>query len=663
MKGKRLTIAILLGDTQSTYARDQIKGFYEGATLADVNLVFMAGQQLPKKFEVFLSGEMSGVYRNQFNSVHDYVRYLKPDALIITYGCLAIFRQIKNMDTFLDQFEGIPCVILEDIVDREDVPGYAYDNYDGMKQCISHLVLDHGYRNIAYISGPKGNRDSDERKQAYLDIMRENHLEIPETMMVEGDFSECVQEQVEYLLEKNEHIDAIVCANDSMAKCCYQVLGEHEIAVGENGIAVTGYDDTAEAAMLTPGLTSVSFEVKKTCTDSVLTASAICRGEKVPSKIVPSYLVRRKSCGCKECENSLGALDRWSTVKAYIEHQKALDEEKMRTWMIPTLIRGIKLPDNIEELENVVMMIMKRMQSMEVRSFYLYLFEQPIVCDEENTQLKRTEQKLNLVAWFDEKEMNYIKPDDRKPIDDDNGMVSRMQADVIRFFSGYTLFHDDIQFGIMLMDSNIRDIAFWQKCSLQIGTLFHLANLNIEVVNSKKELEKTLNIINEKNKILSFVSETDELTGLLNRRGFMEQAIALIEHNPGKSGSMIFADLDHLKQINDGFGHAEGDFAIKAIADLLRDAFPKEAVLARIGGDEFVVVMLSEKNDFESIVRQKATEIMTSFNECCKKPYYVEASVGIVTFDCDEANINDLIRQSDEALYEAKSHRRESVVK
>ena len=51
-------------------------------------------------------------------------------------------------------------------------------------------------------------------RQAYLDIMRENHLEIPETMMVEGDFSEYVQEQVEYLLEKNEHIDAIVCAND-----------------------------------------------------------------------------------------------------------------------------------------------------------------------------------------------------------------------------------------------------------------------------------------------------------------------------------------------------------------------------------------------------------------------------------------------------------------
>ena len=54
---------------------------------------------------------------------------------------------------------------------------------------------------------------------------------------------------------------------------------------------------------------------------------------------------------------------------------------------------------------------------------------------------------------------------------------------------------------------------------------------------------------------------------------------------------------------------------------------------------------------------------MTSFNDHCEKPYYVEASIGIVAFDCDEANINDLIRQSDEALYEAKSHRRESVVK
>ena len=662
MKGKRLTIAILLGDTQSTYARDQIKGFNKGAVLADVNLVFMAGQQLSNKFEKFIGDELEGIYREQFNSVHDYVRYLKPDALIITYGCLAIFKQIQNMDAFLDQFEGIPCVILEDLVDREGVPCYAYDNDAGMRQCVRHLIQDHGYQKIAYISGPEGNRDSDERKKAFLEVMRENHLEVPVTMMAKGDFSEHVEEQVEYLLAHNQQIDAIVCANDSMAKCCYQVLGEHEIAVGAGGIAVTGYDDTEDARLLTPALTSVSFNARKICTDAVLTAKAICQGEKVPSKIIPSYFVGRQSCGCRESSES-DTLDGWDMVKAYIEYQKELDEEKMRTWMIPILIRGINLPDSIKDYKQVVMTIMKRMKSMEVRSFYLYLFEQPIVCDADNTQLKKAEQKLNLVGRFNEKEMIYVEPEDRKPISDDQGMVSLMQSEQRRFFNGYTLFHDNIQLGIMLMDSDIKDNVFWQKCSLQIGTLFYLANLNLEVANSKKELEKTLEIIREKNKLLNFISETDELTGLLNRRGFMEQAMELIECNPGKSGRMIFADLDHLKQINDGFGHAEGDFAIKTIADLLRDVFSKEAVLARIGGDEFVAVVLSEENDFGRAIQQKMTESMALFNAHCEKTYYVEASIGIVAFDCDEANINDLIRQSDEALYEAKSHRRESVAK
>ena len=137
----------------------------------------------------------------------------------------------------------------------------------------------------------------------------------------------------------------------------------------------------------------------------------------------------------------------------------------------------------------------------------------------------------------------------------------------------------------------------------------------------------------------------------------------LIERNPGKSGMMIFADLDHLKQINDGFGHAEGDFAIKTIAKLLRSEFPEDAVLARIGGDEFVVVVLTQKASFADFVRDRSARVMESFNSSCEKPYYVEASIGIVEFNCDEANINDLIRQSDEALYEAKLHRRESVVK
>lgn len=667
MNGKireRLTIAILLGDTQSTYAREQIKGFYEGAALADANIVFMAGQQLPKKREMLMGDEMEGVYRNQFNSVHDYVRYLKPDALIITYGCLAIFRQIKDSDDFLNQFAGTPYVILEDIVDRAGVPCFTYDNYDGMKQCINHLVLDHGYKDIAYISGPKGNRDSDERKQAFIDVMNENHLEIPDTMMVVGDFSEYINAQVEYLLEHNKHIDAIVCANDSMAKCCYQVLREHQIAVGADGIAVTGYDDTTDASMITPGLTSVSFNLRKTCADSVLSAASMCRGEKVQSGIVPSHLVRRQSCGCGECGRTLGTVDKWSMVKEYIEREKMLDEQKIRTWMIPALIRGIKPPDSIEDYKNVVLTIMKRLKSMKVRSFYLYLFEQPIVCDEENIQLKKAVQKLNLISWFDGNEMIYVEPDDRKTITDGNGMASLMQSEATRVYNCYTLFHDHVQLGIILIDSDIRDIAFWQMCSLQIGTLFHLANLNMEVIRSKQELEKTLNIIKEKNKILSFVSETDELTGLLNRRGFMEQAIALVKSNIGRGGNIVFADLDHLKQINDGFGHAEGDFAIRIIANLLQNTFPQEAVLSRIGGDEFVVVTLSGEKDFESIVQQKITEELTAFNEGCEKPYYVEASIGTVGFLCDKnTDINELIKKSDEALYEAKSKRRKNVVK
>src|ERR1700738_4044498 len=89
----------------------------------------------------------------------------------------------------------------------------------------------------------------------------------------------------------------------------------------------------------------------------------------------------------------------------------------------------------------------------------------------------------------------------------------------------------------------------------------------------------------------------DELTGLLNRRGFL----LLAEHQrsladrKGTSLGLVFVDIDHFKSINDTFGHEEGDPALKELARLLQRTFRRSDIVARIGGDEFIV-MLTEIN-------------------------------------------------------------------
>ncbi len=88
-------------------------------------------------------------------------------------------------------------------------------------------------------------------------------------------------------------------------------------------------------------------------------------------------------------------------------------------------------------------------------------------------------------------------------------------------------------------------------------------------------------------------SETDALTGLANRRGFERRADALLTQ-AGRDAhplSAILFDLDHFKQVNDGYGHATGDAVLRAFADLLRDRVPPDAVVGRLGGEEFAVLL------------------------------------------------------------------------
>lgn len=88
----------------------------------------------------------------------------------------------------------------------------------------------------------------------------------------------------------------------------------------------------------------------------------------------------------------------------------------------------------------------------------------------------------------------------------------------------------------------------------------------------QQKLEALVREVREKNEVLNFLSESDALTGSLNRRGFMEKAVQMNRENAGKEMLILFADLDHLKEINDSFGHIEGDFAIRRCAETLKSA-------------------------------------------------------------------------------------------
>jgi diguanylate cyclase (GGDEF)-like protein len=134
------------------------------------------------------------------------------------------------------------------------------------------------------------------------------------------------------------------------------------------------------------------------------------------------------------------------------------------------------------------------------------------------------------------------------------------------------------------------------------GTLFAMAlALLILVMLSSFHAHRSMKERTRVEEQLRLLSLTDDLTGLYNRRGFLAlaQQQTRVARRDQKPMLVISADLDGLKDINDTFGHQQGDAAIAETAHILRESFRKSDVIARIGGDEFAVLLTAGEAEFD----------------------------------------------------------------
>jgi len=149
----------------------------------------------------------------------------------------------------------------------------------------------------------------------------------------------------------------------------------------------------------------------------------------------------------------------------------------------------------------------------------------------------------------------------------------------------------------------------------------------------------------------------DELTGLYNRRGFLtlgEQQLRVIDRNE-RGIELFFIDLDGMKQINDLHGHATGDKALVATAELFRHCFRKSDILARIGGDEFAVLAIETPVEKENILLERLRNQISHYNNESKEVFQLSLSIGTAHYDPESHHsLSDLMDQADAAMYEDK---------
>lgn len=765
------TIAVLMGNRNEETARELMAGFHSCAKKENVNLVFLTRSSIPRDTNDILTDMTGEDFQIHFSNIYDYVPLFKPDVLILAYGTISSFADTPDMEKLLDYYKDIPIVLLKDISDRPGISNMTADNYSGMLECVNHLLVDHKYKRVAFVAGPKKNRDSSERLQAYKDAMHAQGLDVTEDMVVHGDYSEFVDAQVRYLLDQNPDLEAIVFANDNMAKAGYRVCEERGIRVGKN-LAITGFDDIDMAKTVNPPLTSVMYSGFVLSYQALKHAIEIYYGENPTHVRVETLLHKRGSCGCSYGYNRMefdhvdesgflgyiyqqldvmveelfsyipfesvkqevreilvhffedfaehffyGDLERYTFDTQFIYLKKLCDNKYISTtiildhmilllrkmvscveseevrgfilrimastqqymnsaemsllktknqkdrnhsWFVNVFVQDLLVPEM--SLEDGLACIMKRFQSMDIKKCYFFLFKEPAQC--ESAFYLSMDSKAYLAAYYENKKVISLLKDDWVPLNDETGVSDLLSKEGNHVYTTYVLFSAAEQYGFMVCENEQEDTPFVLECSLQVGSFLRFCHLNASEQDSKKELEASLKLIKEQNIILNSISKIDNLTNLLNRRGFMEHAMRCIKEHEGETAYVLFADLDHLKEINDTFGHPAGDFAISTAADYLRGGMTEDAIIARIGGDEFVSLVISNEKDYGNKLKQKIKQISAEFNENCDKPYYVEISVGVHECVCDpEINIMDLLQKSDTLLYEEKKHRKASIKK
>lgn len=173
-------------------------------------------------------------------------------------------------------------------------------------------------------------------------------------------------------------------------------------------------------------------------------------------------------------------------------------------------------------------------------------------------------------------------------------------------------------------------------------------------IKTKEKLRQTLLKLKDSNQKLEELSVLDELTGLYNRRGFYSVATKFIElaKRNHREFFIFYLDLNGLKKINDNYGHKEGDFAIKSAAEVLIKTFRHTDIIARMGGDEFVVMAIDCTIKDLPNINKRLKENTEDLNRIIQKPYKISFSYGVAPYQPGKIySLDELLEEADNNLY------------
>jgi hemerythrin len=231
---------------------------------------------------------------------------------------------------------------------------------------------------------------------------------------------------------------------------------------------------------------------------------------------------------------------------------------------------------------------------------------------------------------------------------------------------------EEINRGMTAFDAYILEEENNQKTTGVLLTavkklLYQLSNRNKELVELNETLEKKIHDrtseLSRANEKLTELASTDSLTGVLNRRAFMESAKSVFDlaHRYRRPLSLLMIDVDHFKRVNDTFGHQTGDLVLIRLSEMMNKCLRGTDIIGRVGGEEFAVIL--PETSLEQTVQLTERLLNSVRDETVQIEHAstinITVSIGVATVPPLMPDVDDVMKEADRALYKAKSNGRD----
>ena len=567
------------------------------------------------------------------SSVFSLIDMRRVDVLIIADEKIKNKQLIKQLIERASLFD-VPVIVIGG--SYRGVINIGFDFRRGFEDVVRHMIEFHGFRHVHFMAGVQNNEFSEERIDVFRQVLEENGIEFDrESMVSYGDFwREPAAAATDRLLSRGDLPEAIICANDAMAVAVCETLMNAGVKVPEE-VAVSGFD----------GLVDIYFNSPR------ITSSLCCYGD-ITRKIagllsmrkddllqeahyqIKSRLMISESCGCDDSSLvnvSRHLTDLTSRFSRYKEEEKTLNEIGVR------ILSGRNLRAAANELHSPIIYNMRCMLRKEVIDETIDPFESEAPHDfgEE------------LCVFFDSDGAMPFAPYDIPAKSVIPGLEVALEHGYPLLLTALNFL--DVPLGYVVFMFQSYAINNYEK----IPQIVNMLNNSIGGYRSLRYQRFIAEKIRE-------LSECDQLTGLYTRGGSARAYENLVNklNDQNRQITVIMTDLDGLKQINDNYGHTEGDFAIKATASALKNSCPSSSVCIRMGGDE-MAAFASTSMSLEDL-RLEIEARLRSISRTSGKPYPITASIGIYRSPANTPipSFEELIRSADEIMYKDKAQRR-----